>query len=221
MQQLQYPSMKVVTSEPQYLRTTFRKLSISKTQNKQQWCLLGCSVGFCPLFYTWKVGEIPLVMRQILACNKTWEFHGKSLDLILQTIFGFQTCIQQVHLVNIEGPVWYTIYHHCLLQKRAEQGPLWISINQPMVAFCFLTCLIQVCYPKTASCSQVLGGNPAHHWAIVPQKVGRVLKNPIFHLNSWNQDEPQNRWFQMGPWMWWLQYHFEMTIGTLCFKITK
>ena len=83
------------------------------------------------------------------------------------------------------------------------------------------TCLIQVCNPKAPSCAQVLRWNPAHRWAIMPQKIGSVLKDPIFHLNSWNQDEPRNQWFRMGRWMWWLQCHLEMTIGKPCSKITK
>ena len=36
-----------------------------------------------------------------------------------------------VLLVKIEGPVWYTIYHHCLLKKRASFKPKKF-INQPM-----------------------------------------------------------------------------------------
>ena len=33
-----------------------------------------------------------------------------------------------VLLVKIEGPVWYTIYHHLLVVKGASSNP---SINQP------------------------------------------------------------------------------------------
>ena len=35
-----------------------------------------------------------------------------------------------VLLVKIEGPVWYTIYHPYLLQNRAKQAP--VLVNQPM-----------------------------------------------------------------------------------------
>jgi hypothetical protein len=33
-------------------------------------------------------------------------------------------------LVKIEGPVWYTIYHHLLVVKGVLQTPLFSSTNQ-------------------------------------------------------------------------------------------
>jgi hypothetical protein len=54
-------SMQVVIGEPRYLRTSptmamsKKLMEILRFKKKKQTtggCLLGCSIGFCPLFYT-------------------------------------------------------------------------------------------------------------------------------------------------------------------------
>ena len=47
-------------------------------------------------------------------------------------IHGLRVRALHLHvlLVQIEGPVWYTIFDHSLLKKRARQAPLVSSHNQ-------------------------------------------------------------------------------------------
>ena len=82
-------SMQVVIGEPRYLRTSptmamsKKLMEILRFKKKKQTtggCLLGCSIGFCPLFYTWKVGETPFVMRLFLsAVSEDGGCDGKSI----------------------------------------------------------------------------------------------------------------------------------------------
>ena len=93
------------------------------------------------MFYCFEGAVLPLFYLfafHVHCRNCTAHLGGNAISLIAsslksEALFLFIAAMpcNNVLLIKLEGPVWYTIYHHLPLAFRGKQALLKI-INQPM-----------------------------------------------------------------------------------------